>query len=226
MIVLNEITKTYHMGSQIVRALQGINLSITAGEFVAIIGASGSGKSTLMNIIGCLDAPDSGTYQLSGKDVSRLDDDAQACIRNREIGFIFQQFNLLPRTSAQKQVALPLLYQGVPAKTRLARARDALTLVGLGDRIDHRPDELSGGQQQRVAIARALVGNPSLLLADEPTGALDSHTTLEIFALLSELNAQGRTVVVITHDHDIARRAKRTVRISDGRIVSDQHNGA
>jgi putative ABC transport system ATP-binding protein len=179
-----------------------------------------------MNIIGCLDAPDSGTYQLSGKDVSRLDDDAQACIRNREIGFIFQQFNLLPRTSAQKQVALPLLYQGVPAKTRLARARDALTLVGLGDRIDHRPDELSGGQQQRVAIARALVGNPSLLLADEPTGALDSHTTLEIFALLSELNAQGRTVVVITHDHDIARRAKRIVRISDGRIVSDQHNGA
>jgi putative ABC transport system ATP-binding protein len=226
MIVLNEITKTYHMGSQTVRALQGINLSITAGEFVAIIGASGSGKSTLMNIIGCLDAPDSGTYQLSGKDVSRLDDDAQACIRNREIGFIFQQFNLLPRTSAQKQVALPLLYQGVPAKTRLARARDALTLVGLGDRIDHRPDELSGGQQQRVAIARALVGNPSLLLADEPTGALDSHTTLEIFALLSELNAQGRTVVVITHDHDIARRAKRIVRISDGRIVSDQHNGA
>lgn len=218
MIVMNNITKSYEMGNQVVHALRGIDLIIKEGEFVAIMGPSGSGKSTLMNIIGCLDVPNSGTYLLDGIDVSRMTDDEQARIRNQRIGFVFQQFNLLARTTALKQVSLPLMYAGYNRAERAGRATDALTRVGLADRMDHKPDELSGGQQQRVAIARALSVGPSILLADEPTGALDTQTGIDILDLFAELNKQGITVVMITHDPEVARRAERIIWIRDGLI--------
>jgi putative ABC transport system ATP-binding protein len=222
MITMRNITKSYQMGENVVHALRGVDLDVVEGEFLAIMGPSGSGKSTLMNILGCLDAPDSGFYRLGGEDVSTLTDDDQARIRNRRIGFVFQQFNLLPRTPAIKQVALPLMYSGLGREERMARAREALGRVGLGERADHRPDELSGGQQQRVAIARALVTEPNIILADEPTGALDSHTGEEILALFEALNGQGITVIVITHDPDVAARASRTVVIRDGLVVGQE----
>ena len=218
MITMRNITKSYHMGENVVHALRGLDLEVNEGEFLAIMGPSGSGKSTLMNILGCLDTPDSGTYLLGGEDVSQLTDDDQARIRGRRVGFVFQQFNLLPRTPALKQVALPLMYAGLTREERMRRARAALERVGLGDRTDHRPDELSGGQQQRVAIARALVNEPNIILADEPTGALDTHTGEEILALFEELNLQGITVIVITHDPDVAARAGRVVWIRDGLV--------
>ncbi len=218
MITLRNITKSYEMGTQVVHALRGVDLEVKDGEFVAIMGPSGSGKSTLMNIIGCLDAPDSGLYKLDDIDVSHMTDNEQARIRNRHIGFVFQQFNLLARTTALKQVMLPLMYAGLGRKERTEQAREALTRVGLGDRMDHKPDELSGGQQQRVAIARAVATNPSIILADEPTGALDTHTGAEIMDLFTELNANGITVIIITHEPEVAARAQRTVWIRDGLI--------
>ena len=220
MIELSNITKTYKMGSQQVHALRGVDLTIEAGEFVAIMGTSGSGKSTLMNVIGCLDIPSTGTYIFGGTDVSGLSDDQQARIRNREIGFVFQQFNLLARTSAIKQVEIPLMYAGVNGATRGQRAREALIRVGLGDRLDHKPDELSGGQQQRVAIARALVNKPGLILADEPTGALDSISGDEILTLFEALQGDT-TIVMITHDQDVAARAGRIITLHDGLVVED-----
>ena len=223
MITLEGITKTYRMGRVEVPALQGIDLHVGRGDFVAIMGASGSGKSTLMNIIGCLDVPTSGRYLLDGTDVARLNDDELARIRNRKIGFVFQSFNLIPRTSALHNVEMPLVYAGEGGRT--ARAREALVAVGLADRAHHQLTELSGGQQQRAAIARALVTNPAILLADEPTGNLDSGSSLEIMKLLATLNAeQGRTVVLITHEQDIARFATRVVELRDGRIVRDQRS--
>lgn len=220
-IAINNATKTYQMGEVAVHALRGVSFQVARGEYVAIVGASGSGKSTLMNIIGLLDRPTSGSYRIRGQEVSQLSKSAQADIRNREIGFIFQRFNLLPRTSAQGQVELPLFYAGVTGAMAHRRAVDALTRVGLAQRIDHRPDQLSGGQQQRVAIARALVTQPSLLLADEPTGALDSRTTTEILDLFDELHAQGLTLVVVTHEQSVAARAARVITVSDGAVVSD-----
>ena len=220
-IAIDGVTKTYQMGEVAVHALRGVSLAIHSGEYVAIIGASGSGKSTLMNIIGLLDRPTSGTYAIRGQEVGQLGKSEQADIRNREIGFVFQRFNLLARTSAQAQVELPLFYAGITGTKARRRAVDALTRVGLGERIDHRPDQLSGGQQQRVAIARALVTQPSLLLADEPTGALDSKTTAEILDLFDELHAQGLTLVVVTHEHSVAERAGRVITVSDGAIVGD-----
>jgi putative ABC transport system ATP-binding protein len=221
LIEARELTKTYAMGDEPVRALDGVSLDIDAGEFVAIMGASGSGKSTLMNILGCLDRPDSGQYRLAGEAVEALDGDALASVRNRRIGFVFQQFNLLPRTSALENVELPMVYAGVPAAERQARARAALERVGLGQRLGHTPAELSGGQQQRVAIARALVNNPSLILADEPTGALDTQTSEDVMRLLSDLNRQGITVVLVTHEHDVAAWARRRLVFRDGRVVED-----
>lgn len=218
MISLKNITKSYEMGTQVVHALRGIDLEVAEGEFVAIMGPSGSGKSTLMNIIGCLDAPDSGVYMLDKVDVSHMTDNQQARIRNRHIGFVFQQFNLLPRTTALKQVMLPLMYAGMGRSERTAKAKEALIQVGLGDRMDHKPDELSGGQQQRVAIARALATDPSLILADEPTGALDSQTGDEIMDLFADLNREGITVIIITHERKVAERARRRVWIQDGLI--------
>ena len=221
MITLEQITKTYRMGKVDVPALQGIDLFVAEGDFIAIMGASGSGKSTLMNIIGCLDVPTSGRYLLDGTDVARLDDDHLAQIRNRKIGFVFQSFNLIPRTSSLHNVEMPLIYAGQPG--RATRAREALVAVGLGDRADHQPTELSGGQQQRAAIARALVTNPAILLADEPTGNLDSASSIEIMKLLANLNREhGRTIVLITHEPDIARFAERVVELRDGRIVRDE----
>ncbi|HEY6114385.1 MAG TPA: ABC transporter ATP-binding protein [Candidatus Dormibacteraeota bacterium] len=221
MITLERITKTYRMGKVDVPALQGIDLYVAEGDFIAIMGASGSGKSTLMNIIGCLDVPSSGRYLLDGTDVARLDDDRLAQIRNRKIGFVFQSFNLIPRTSALHNVEMPLIYAGESART--SRSREALAAVGLSDRADHQPTELSGGQQQRAAIARALVTNPAILLADEPTGNLDSSSSVEIMKLLANLNReQGRTIVLITHEPDIARFAERVVELRDGRIVRDE----
>ncbi len=220
-IAIDNVTKTYQMGEVEVHALSGVSVEVQAGEYVAIIGASGSGKSTLMNIIGLLDRPTHGSYRIRGQEVSQLSKGAQADIRNREIGFVFQRFNLLPRTSAQAQVELPLFYAGVTGSTARRRAIDALTRVGLETRIDHRPDQLSGGQQQRVAIARALVTQPSLLLADEPTGALDSRTTREILDLFDELHAQGLTLVVVTHEHTVAERAARVITVSDGAVIGD-----
>ena len=225
MITLERVTKTYRMGRMEVPALQGIDLHVTLGEFVTIMGASGSGKSTLMNIIGCLDVPTSGRYQLNGTDVAGLNDDQLATIRNRRIGFVFQSFNLIPRTTALHNVEMPLIYAGEGGRT--ARAREALAAVGLADRAHHQPTELSGGQQQRAAIARALVTNPAILLADEPTGNLDSASSFEIMRLLVNLNVeQGRTIVLITHEQDIARFANRVVELRDGRIVRDEKRAA
>lgn len=219
MITIENVTKTYQMGTQQLHALRGVTLQVQTGEFVAIIGASGSGKSTLMNIIGCLDIPTSGQYILNQQDVSRLSDDDQARIRNKEIGFIFQRFNLLARTPAIKQVAVPLMYGGVKKAERMAQAEVALQQVGLGDRLHHKPDELSGGQQQRVAIARALVTQPAILLADEPTGALDTQSGQEVLQLFDQLHQNGKTVIMVTHDLDVAHRAQRIIRLSDGQIV-------
>ena len=220
MIELEDVTKVYRMGSVEVRALYGVDLAIDDGDLVAIMGPSGSGKTTLMNILGCLDIPTSGRYLLDGIDVSTLSDNRLAKIRSRKIGFVFQSFNLVPRTSAIRNVELPLVYAGV--RDRRARARSVLEQVGLEERAKHMPNELSGGQQQRVAIARALINDPTMLLADEPTGNIDTASSVEILKLLAALNDAGRTVVIITHEEDIARFAKRVVRLRDGRIVSDQ----
>ena len=222
MIQMKNITKTYQMGKQQVHALRGVDLQVNKGEFVAIMGPSGSGKSTLMNVIGCLDAPTSGTYVLDDVDVSQMSDNQQAKVRNKRIGFVFQQFNLLARTTALKQVSLPLMYAGMSRSERLKRAKDALASVGLADRMDHKPDELSGGQQQRVAIARALATQPSIILADEPTGALDTTTGEEILGLFKQMNAQGITIVVITHDPEVAAQAQRTIWIRDG-VIQEHH---
>ena len=219
MLELVDVTKIYSTGAVEVRALNGVSLSVDEGEMVAIMGHSGSGKSTMMNILGCLDAPTSGTYHLDGVDVLALTDNKLAAIRNRKIGFVFQSFNLLPRTTAQRNVELPLVYGG--EGNRAARARAALERVGLGNRAGHMPNELSGGQQQRVAIARALVTDPAMILADEPTGALDSVSTDDVMKLLVELNEAGRTVVIITHEDDVASFATRVVRLDDGRVISD-----
>jgi putative ABC transport system ATP-binding protein len=218
-VELERISRIYVLGNQQVPALREVSLTVTRGEFVAIVGASGSGKSTLMNIIGCLDRPTTGIYRLAGVPVSSLRDDTLATVRNRTIGFVFQSYNLLPRTTALENVATPLLYQGVGRKERLRRAAAALERLGLGDRLRHEPTELSGGQQQRVAIARALVTDPALLLADEPTGNLDSHAGAEVMALLDDLHRSGRTIVLITHDAAVAAAAGRQVRIADGLIA-------
>jgi putative ABC transport system ATP-binding protein len=221
-IDVRDVTKTYDLGEVKVEALRGVTFTIAAGEYVAIMGPSGSGKSTLMNLLGCLDRPTTGTYRLDDTDVSLLNDDALAHIRLQKLGFVFQGFNLLPRTSAVKNVALPLFYAGVSSKTRNRTAADRLREVGLSDRLEHKPSELSGGQQQRVAIARALVNDPAVVLADEPTGNLDSETSEELMALFSDLNRGGRTIIMVTHDEDIARHAKRVIRLKDGRIVADE----
>jgi len=214
------------MGGGEVRALDGVNVDIDAGEFVAVMGPSGSGKSTFMNVLGCLDRPTSGEYVLKEKKVSDLTGDELAAVRNRNIGFVFQQFNLLARTPAVENVELPLVYAGLPKKQRIEKARAMLDRVGLGERAHHHPAQLSGGQQQRVAIARALVTEPLLILADEPTGALDSRTSLEIMALFQELNRQGMTVVLVTHEPDVARFARRIIAFRDGKVVQDEHNEA
>jgi putative ABC transport system ATP-binding protein len=222
LIDIADVRKVYEMGTTEVNALDGVSLRIMAGEYVAVMGPSGSGKSTLMNIVGCLDTPTSGSYKLRGTEIRERDDDELARIRNQEIGFVFQTFNLLPRADALHNVELPLIYSGTPATERRERAKAMLAMVGLGDRTHHRPNELSGGQRQRVAIARALVNNPSLVLADEPTGNLDSRTGLEILALMDEINAKGNTVVLVTHEEDVAVRAHRIVRLRDGKIESDR----
>ena len=221
LIELRDVYKIYPMGSEQVHALDGISLTIDRGEFVAIVGQSGSGKSTAMNIIGCLDVPTSGTYRLGGVDVSTMNDDQQAEIRNKMLGFIFQQYNLIPKLSVQENVELPLLYAGISAEERHQRALNSLERVGLADKKKNLPSQLSGGQQQRVSIARALAGNPSVILADEPTGALDSRTGRDVLAFLQRLNAEGDTVVLITHDNSIAVKAKRIVRLQDGKIIYD-----
>jgi putative ABC transport system ATP-binding protein len=224
-IALENVNKTYSQGSLAVEALRGVNLTIAAGDYVAIMGPSGSGKSTLMHILGCLDVPTDGRYLLAGEDVSSLSEDELAEIRNRRIGFVFQQFNLLPSLNAWRNVELPLCYAGVPRSVRKARALEALDRVGLADRVVHRPSELSGGQQQRVAVARALVTDPALILADEPTGNLDSASTIDVLNLLDELHAAGRTIVLITHEPDVASRAQRIARIRDGELTLDEPSG-
>jgi putative ABC transport system ATP-binding protein len=225
-IRVTNLKREYQMGTETVRALQGVDISIHRNEYVAIMGPSGSGKSTLMNLIGCLDTPSAGEYWLNGLEVSTMGDDELARVRNREIGFVFQTFNLLPRASALHNVELPLIYAGVKTRTRRERAAEALTRVGLGDRMDHRPNELSGGQRQRVAIARALVNEPSILLADEPTGNLDSTTSEEIMAVFEELHGQGQTVIMVTHERAIAAHAHRIVTLKDGLIHSDTRKAA
>jgi putative ABC transport system ATP-binding protein len=221
-IKTEELAKVYEMGAEQVHALRGVNVEIRKGEYVAIMGPSGSGKSTLMNLIGCLDSPTSGKYWLAGRLVSDLDDDELAYIRNKEIGFVFQTFNLLPRATALHNVELPLIYNGTPAEERIEKARKALERVDLADRMQHKPNELSGGQRQRVAVARALVNNPSIVLADEPTGNLDSKTGEEIMTLFENLYRQGNTIILVTHENDIAQHAHRIIHIRDGRIASDE----
>ena len=221
-IHLDNIQKSYFMGSQAIPVLKGISLDIFKNEYVALMGPSGSGKSTLMNILGCLDSPTGGTYVLNGKDVSKMPDDDLAEVRNTEIGFVFQQFNLLPRLTAAENVALPLIYAGIPKKERMERALEALNKVGLADRSHHKSNELSGGQIQRVAIARALVNNPSLLLADEPTGNLDSKTSVEVMEIFGKIQQAGNTVVLVTHEEDIARYTHRVVRLRDGLVETDK----
>lgn len=223
LIITRRLTKNYHLEGYPVHALRGVSVEIGAGEFVAVMGPSGSGKSTFMNLLGCLDRPSGGEYLLAGERASDLSGDALAAIRNRRVGFVFQNFNLLPRTSALENVELPLLYCGVPAAERHQRARAKLEEVGLGDRMHHQPSQLSGGQQQRVAIARALVNDPVLILADEPTGALDTHTSCEVMALLQQLNRGGMTVVLVTHEQEIASFADRVISFRDGRVVEDHH---
>jgi len=225
-IQLREITRKYEVGSETVHALRGVNLDIYKNEYVALMGPSGSGKSTLMNMLGCLDTPTSGTYILNSTDVSVMTDNQLAEIRNKEIGFVFQTFNLLPRSTALENVALPLVYKGVKKAERMVRATEVLTQVNLANRMDHRPNELSGGQRQRVAIARALVNRPSIILADEPTGNLDSKTSVEIMGLFEEIHSQGNTIILVTHEEDIARHAHRIVRLRDGLIESDEQNPA
>ena len=226
MIDLHGIVKRYVLGEEIVLALAGVDLHIGRNEYVALIGPSGSGKSTLMNLLGCLDSPSEGRYVLNGRDTSSLSEDELAAVRNREIGFVFQSFHLLPRQTALQNVMQPLVYRRMPPAERRKLAIEALTKVGLGDRLDHRPNQLSGGQRQRVAVARALVGQPSILLADEPTGNLDSRTSAEIMALFDALHARGQTVIVVTHEPDIAAHCRRTIRVFDGRIVEDTQNPA
>ncbi|MDR0781880.1 MAG: ABC transporter ATP-binding protein [Pseudomonadales bacterium] len=221
---IQALAKEYHMGQQVLRALDGVSLAIERNEYVAITGSSGSGKSTMLNILGCLDPPSEGRYVLNGKDVSRLNPDELADIRNREIGFIFQSFNLLPRATALANVMQPLIYRGMVLKERKARATEALEHVGLGARMDHLPNQLSGGQRQRVAIARALVTQPSILLADEPTGNLDSRTTQEIMKLFDELHAQQQTIIIVTHEPEIAAHCQRIIRMEDGRVAEDRFN--
>ena len=222
LIETQELWKTYRMGAESIHALQGLSVSIEQGEFVAIMGPSGSGKSTFMNLIGCLDTPSTGTYMLNQQNVSQMNDDELARIRNQEIGFVFQTFNLLPRASALHNVELPLIYAGVPVSTRKNRAIEALRLVELEDRMSHRPNELSGGQRQRVAIARALVNNPPIVLADEPTGNLDSKTGVEIMAVFDRLHQKGHTIILITHERDVARHAHRVIHILDGAVERDE----
>lgn len=223
-IEINEIVKNYQVGSVIVRALRSVSLDIKRNEYVAIMGPSGSGKSTLMNILGCLDTPTKGQYVLNGTDVSKMEDDRLAEIRNKEIGFVFQTFNLLPRYTALENVTLPLIYAGVPRHERDDHAVKTLDLVGLGDRMTHKPNELSGGQRQRVAIARALINNPSIILADEPTGNLDSKTSYDIMDLLDKIHEDGNTVIVVTHEEDIARHAHRIIKLMDGEVSADYIN--
>ena len=225
-ILTHKLTRDYDMGGEVVRALRGVSLQIRKNEYVAVMGPSGSGKSTLMNLIGCLDTPTAGEYWLNGQKVSALSDDELARIRNKEIGFVFQTFNLLPRANALHNVELPLIYAGLPTKDRRARAARALARVGLADRMDHRPNELSGGQRQRVAIARALVNEPSILLADEPTGNLDSTTSAELMQVFQDLHHQGQTIVMVTHEHDIAAHAARVVTLRDGVVATDQLRAA
>ncbi len=224
LIRLEGLKKYYKLGTQIIKALRGIDLSITKNEYVAIMGSSGSGKSTLMNILGCLDTPTAGRYFLNGKDVSKLSEDKLAEIRNKEIGFVFQTFNLLPKYDALENVALPLIYAGVKKGERLKRAAELLELVGLKDRMHHKPNELSGGQRQRVAIARAMVNNPSIILADEPTGNLDSKTSEDIMRLFSDIHKQGNTIILVTHEPDIAEFAERIIKLKDGKIEDDSQN--
>ncbi len=223
-IRIENLKKYYQLGSQQVKALDGVDISIYKNEYVAIMGPSGSGKSTLMNILGCLDTPTAGTYILNGTDVSQMGDNALAQVRNREIGFVFQSFNLLPRYNSLENVALPLIYAGISASERVKRAKDALLAVGLGERMDHKPAELSGGQRQRVAVARALINNPSIILADEPTGNLDTKTSIEIMKLFEQIYKQGNTVIVVTHEEDIAMHARRIIRLRDGVVESDTIN--
>lgn len=221
LIQVRDLAKIYQVGSQEVHALRSIDLNIRKNEFVALMGPSGSGKSTLMNILGCLDSPSRGAYYLNGQDVSNMDDDQLADVRNREIGFIFQTFNLLPRYTALENVALPLIYKGIPKKERLKRAAEVLNQVGLSDRMNHKSNELSGGQRQRVAVARALVNRPSIILADEPTGNLDTKTSYEIMALIDDIHRTGNTIILVTHEEDIALHAKRIIRLRDGLVESD-----
>ncbi|PKP25956.1 MAG: macrolide ABC transporter ATP-binding protein [Bacteroidetes bacterium HGW-Bacteroidetes-2] len=224
-IKIRQITRDFRMGSEILHVLKGIDLDIERGEYVALMGPSGSGKSTLMNLLGCLDTPTSGSYELNGANVSKMSDDELAEIRNKEIGFVFQTFNLLPRTTALENVALPMIYAGVGKADRIKRAKEVLNDVGLADRMEHKPNELSGGQRQRVAVGRALVNKPSIILADEPTGNLDSKTSEEIMLLIDAIHQAGNTVIVVTHEEEVAQRAKRVIRLRDGMVETDTKMG-